>query len=1736
MNNLSEDKPQQTPVPQPRPRQHVESNAQQEATQYVNVALEPIPASPQPPATNHTPVPAPRQRTKIVLVEEEPSPSGAAAAAATPSADDDHHHHHRQDERYQNVVIVRPAPPSPAQGGAGSNRATVAAPPAASPAASETTNLRGSLSELKIHNELREPAAAANKQGEEDPGHTVGGEGGKYKTLSPGDLFKTIGTASRMLTESIGERVAHKTKKVAHRLEGWSQEARQSAAGKLLGKSASQASVGGGGKSEQRAAEGKDDSPRESKGETSAKGTAPRPHSLTSPDVMRKIRFDSPLALNNAEAQQATYDTPKKSNKPTNLFRSPGSPATSTAPSSRGGSSVHVSSSSSLASSEGGEPGRPTGRFQRNVPASQSLYSHVVPKRDRAPCANDHSPAPGPLARTSKNKSESNLYESIFYVGPPAAAVDSSGGGTSDGIYGKLNIIPRPAISSSSSSLSGGGVGGGSLQHEEVDGGAGSEEDNTVHDLNQGESRSGGVRVRDKATTNKPSASAKSSPTSARTGGGGALRRIFSRRLSAGEEQAQHQQQNLRSDSWNFYDVTAACSSSPATDRRDADGEEYEALVDEEEEEEEALSVSQISTPEPFYENSELPSAVPLAEQLAKRRTPHDLLQPVPIGELDVQLRHDYDEVSIADIIDEFDPLASGTTAVVSVGAALEAIIEQDGSEGAPPGGNLALIENLLGEESYSRMPKRVSRDGPPERCPRPPQRSDSLFISGTASSAETGAPPPDRAVPAKPARRKSNRPSRPADQTVSQIIHQNLNLPTGSVDNLVELEERLIEPHLARTEDEPPIGGNGDEQVDLSYSRGPQTSWYVEREGPAGKEEIAINTNHFKKRATVDPVNEHHPQGGSAGRDAVQKVTKTPFMAGSSSAASTGTVAPAEEGDALIDDARASYLPTYFEAIGGTDPLFERGLAATPTTTTTATKSPSVATKLLNALKRKPSFSKGDSASSSATGSTVLTTLEMVPKPKLTERLISHKGHVLKFPSGKIADVLNELAPRSVVLRERIFQTYLDPQQTLPKEAIHLRHILSVQSILQHKFAGEGRLDLHCFEVVLGVPKGAGSAGSAGGGAGSSALAAASMSTHPDLLITSGTSGNVKLTRQSYMFGTHKRSDRNLWMAKILQSVTDVFGGEGELLREFLRAGWCYVKKSVSAGWAGAWLLLAKRRLYLYSFNEHRLEELDLRKARCIGVVENEPATIGNLYVEGGPSLFIDCPPYTTLYFVMGSPRETHIWLKVIRQVAHKNGPTLHSQQLTRGDVPVLIDKCINFIYAHGSMSEGIYRKSGSQSAVVRILQLFNEDAFSVQLTRNDYNEYDVAGALKKFVRELPGSFFGSYAASFVAIGSLSGSADGQQLKIESYRQLLERLPRLEYCTLKKLLGHLAFIASLEAHNRMGVPNLAMIWGSVLLANASQNTVQEGRGGYHQQDADVVADLIRLYSSLFPVDADELYKEQLMLSVLKKYHAAAENLSDAVKHSGDLKVWITIDCDSPPEDESLRVVGRNSVGREDKAQVNVDVTPTKTAADICKELAAKTKHPWYKLTLYEVIANDALIRPIHYSEKVLEIVVRWTYWDESDRKNNYLTLKPTTTLNDVYRTIQKAPVLTPTMELKFAERKTKSLRNYQLQLIGRGLVVLKKMEKKDKGFEEVLKIDLAQMTAYIGCEPKRDCSSLRWAITLVDHGFKKRTRDSPFIGHVFGGFDFASQILWYSSILYSQYKDDILPSGDLFF
>lgn len=53
--------------------------------------------------------------------------------------------------------------------------------------------------------------------------------------------------------------------------------------------------------------------------------------------------------------------------------------------------------------------------------------------------------------------------------------------------------------------------------------------------------------------------------------------------------------------------------------------------------------------------------------------------------------------------------------------------------------------------------------------------------------------------------------------------------------------------------------------------------------------------------------------------------------------------------------------------------------------------------------------------------------------------------------------------------------------------------------------------------------------------------------------------------------------------------------------------------------------------------------------------------------------------------------------------------------------------------------MSKGIYRVSGTSSNVNEILTQFRTDAWSTQLSRAKYTEYEVATALKRFFRDLP-------------------------------------------------------------------------------------------------------------------------------------------------------------------------------------------------------------------------------------------------------------------------------------------------------------------------------------------------------------------------------------------------------------
>uniref|UniRef100_A0A1I8Q100 Rho-GAP domain-containing protein n=1 Tax=Stomoxys calcitrans TaxID=35570 RepID=A0A1I8Q100_STOCA len=793
---------------------------------------------------------------------------------------------------------------------------------------------------------------------------------------------------------------------------------------------------------------------------------------------------------------------------------------------------------------------------------------------------------------------------------------------------------------------------------------------------------------------------------------------------------------------------------------------------------------------------------------------------------------------------------------------------------------------------------------------------------------------------------------------------------------------------------------------------------------------------------------------------------------------------------------------PSYLEAIGESP---EKGSNATQQKTNSSSASHRTARFMNNtmsvfsnvkfhvdALKRKASFKTPQKSPD------VKVTLQMIPRPSLSPLLVRYEGPLIRFPSGVVEDILKEMQNRKAILKDRQFQTFLDQEMKTPKEAISLEYMTTLQCVSNSRVT-DNSTHFYCFEITTAVPKN-------GGGSSNSVQ----QLSNPNLIITSNSSGNIKYQRVCHLYGVGKESERGIWMQKLLESLTNAV--PVKYMCQYYRAGWCYLKNSITSEWSGTWLILKKpqRRLIFVSEATGNVEKMDLRKARCI-VLKDSDETIKNLHVESGPMLMIDAPPFT-VYMIMSSPRETKIWRHIIREVAHNNGFTLGDQQLTKFNVPVIVDKCINFVYIHGSMSEGIYRKSGSENSIMKLMSAFRADAFNVEITRNEYNEHDVANVLKRFMRDLPERLMGKLSESFICVSELSTSVE----KIPLYKELLARLNVIERETLKKIVGHLAFISSQKAKNKMSIQNLTMIWGPTLM----QNHQSQEEMVYSQKEADVFADLINCYKNLFPLSPDEMKKEQEMLLCLQKYYAAAESLSDSVKKSGDLKMWITLN----PNPENTT---------EEKTQVNVTISPTKTAYEVCKELALKMKLSTHQVTLHEVICNGNLERPLHHDTKVFDVVLNWSYWPEDDRKNNILVAKPLDVLNEVQRAVKNLTTVTPGKELKFADSKTKSFKAYQCDLRD-GKIVISKKDKNDKT-TIVREIFLHSTTAYLGCEKKRDFP-WSWAITFVEKTQTQimRSRDSPFIGHVLAGCEWVDRTIWYSSIWYCLHGDSILPPAEI--
>ncbi|KAI0222151.1 hypothetical protein L0F63_007269 [Massospora cicadina] len=197
--------------------------------------------------------------------------------------------------------------------------------------------------------------------------------------------------------------------------------------------------------------------------------------------------------------------------------------------------------------------------------------------------------------------------------------------------------------------------------------------------------------------------------------------------------------------------------------------------------------------------------------------------------------------------------------------------------------------------------------------------------------------------------------------------------------------------------------------------------------------------------------------------------------------------------------------------------------------------------------------------------------------------------------------------------------------------------------------------------------------------------------------------------------------------------------------------------------------------------------------------------------------------------------------------------------EQLARDNatLPAIVVKCVAFIDKHGLQQEGIYRRSGSNSKVNRIRDLFNLDADTVDLESLDAaNEVDnVAGALKLYLRELPESVVPSgHWSNFLAACQCESGDLASPIQI--LRGAIAKLPSAHARLLGFLMHHLSRVAKFEADNKMPPSNLSIVLGPTLFSPAPSANAVEVMG----QQVGVTMLLINHTAELFSDDPPQTF------------------------------------------------------------------------------------------------------------------------------------------------------------------------------------------------------------------------------------------------------------------------------------
>ncbi|NXU40349.1 ARAP3 protein, partial [Drymodes brunneopygia] len=388
----------------------------------------------------------------------------------------------------------------------------------------------------------------------------------------------------------------------------------------------------------------------------------------------------------------------------------------------------------------------------------------------------------------------------------------------------------------------------------------------------------------------------------------------------------------------------------------------------------------------------------------------------------------------------------------------------------------------------------------------------------------------------------------------------------------------------------------------------------------------------------------------------------------------------------------------------------------------------------------------------------------------------------------------------------------------------------------------------------------------------------------------------------------------------------------------EFQRVGQLRYKCMLNPErWQRAFFILQKGHLFICPAEEDGAEDsINLRRLQELSLV---PPTDTPEKKE----LLVLVEMGRTFYLQGLSRADSAAWYGDIQASAGGRGNALRDQQLSRGDIPIIVDSCIAFITQYGLRHEGIYRKNGAKSRIKVLMEEFRRDARNVKLRISDNFIEDVTDVLKRFFRELEDPIF---TLELHPQWKEAAEISSKPQRLERYKELIQRLPRLNHKTLAALIGHLYRVQKCADLNQMSTKNLSLLFAPSLFQT-------DGKG---EHEVKVMEDLIDNYVSIFNIDEDQVSQMDLENSLITTWK------DTQLSQAGDLIIEVYLEQKVPDRCVTLKV------------------SPTMTAEELTNQVlemrnVAASLDIW--LT-FEALENGELERPLHPKEKVLEQALQW--------------------------------------------------------------------------------------------------------------------------------------------------------------